>query len=136
MTIEELPGPLAEQIRLTIQQVRTASEDGTFTQDDFPKLSEAYLNLIESRIHWRPGEDPKKERHAVVETAYSQLWKVMQNLNLCTDMRVFDRGLYAAYALKPAALEWTHGDVALLKTYLRFHDREVRERAARELAKL
>ena len=122
-------GPLAEQVQLTLRKLRTVSDDGTFSLNDFPDLSESYVEFVKDLLRKKYGDD-KGAR----ETAQSTLLRALQSNEMCSENRVFDRGLYAVYALHPAALEWPCGDVQQLIRYLGFYNGYVRQRAAQELS--
>jgi hypothetical protein len=124
-------GPLAEQVQLTLRKLRTVSDDGTFSLNDFPDLSESYVEFVKDLLRKKYGDD-KGAR----ETAQSTLLRALQSNEMCSENRVFDRGLYAVYALHPAALEWPCGDVQQLIRYLGFYNGYVRQRAAQELAQM
>ena len=130
-------GPLAEQVQLTLRKLRTVSDDGTFSLNDFPDLSESYVEFVKKlqpemqKLREKYGDD-KGAR----ETAQSTLLRALQSNEMCSENRVFDRGLYAVYALHPAALEWPCGDVQQLIRYLGFYNGYVRQRAAQELAQM
>jgi hypothetical protein len=125
---------------LTLERLRKAREDGTFTVDDFPELPPSLLAYMRS-LDWGKLVGEERENNLLI-WGHDELLKALIGAGYCTSRRVYDDGVVSGFALKPAALVWptlrrgqpvAPEDVQVLVKYLGFYDVDVRCKAAEEL---